>query len=325
MIRGVGSLARSVKPARAATLVALGILCLWAYWPTLAAMGRKWHHDPQYSHGYLVLAFAVVLLWLRRSRMAADQWASCWWGILLLLGGCLLRIAGTYVYFDWLDGVSLLPSLAGMCVLLGGRQALVWAWPSIAFLLFMIPLPYRLETALAQPLQAVATRGSTYLLQTVGLPALAEGNTILLNRGRIGVVEACNGLSMMLVFFALATALAIVVRRPQLDKAVILLSAVPIAVFVNVLRITATGIAQEVVSPEAAQSFFHDWAGWLMMVVALGLLWAELRLLARILVPRASQVVPADLPPMPSGAAVNGKQPKRQPQGGPGPVLISRP
>jgi exosortase len=330
MIPRVGSLVRSVPPARAATLMALGTLCLWAYWPTLAAMCHKWLHDPQYSHGYLVPAFAVVLLWLRRPRMAASQWAPCWWGILLVLGGTLFRLAAVYAYFDWLDGASLLFCLAGICVLLGGWQALRWAWPAIAFLLFMIPLPYRLETALAQPLQGVATRGSTYLMQTLGLPALAEGNTILLSRGRIGVVEACNGLSMMLVFFALATALAIVIRRPLLDKAVILLSAAPIAVIVNVLRITATGVAQELGSPEAAQSLFHDWAGWLMMVVALGLLWAELRLLACILVPGTTQGESAGLPPPPigtvvAGSSVNDKKAKRQRQAIPAPPLTSRP
>jgi exosortase len=299
-------------------LAAVGGLVLWLYWPALAAMSHRWLHDPQYSHGYLVPAFAGVLLWLRRSRMPAAPWSPCRWGILLVVGGIALRLAGAYAYFDWLDAASLLVCLAGLCVAAGGWRALGWAWPSIAFLLFMIPLPYRLETALSHPLQSLATRGSTYLMQTLGLSALAEGNTIILSRGRIGVVEACNGLSMMLIFFALATALAIVVRRPLLDTVVILLSAAPIAVIANVLRITATGAAQELISPDAAHAIFHDWAGWLMMPVALGLLWFELWLLSRSLVKPPADDAPPVLPG-PFGAvntapAAAGGKPRKQQQ-----------
>src|SRR5262245_58789564 len=111
-------------------------------------MSHKWLHDPQYSHGYLVPAFAAVLLWLRRSHLPAARPVPCWWGLALLAAGLLLRMAGVYAYLDWLDAASLLPSLAGLFVLFGGWPALRWASPSVAFLLFMIPLPYRVETAL---------------------------------------------------------------------------------------------------------------------------------------------------------------------------------
>jgi exosortase len=319
MTSPVGTWLRSVSPAKAAILAGLGGLTLWLYWPALSAMSERWVHDPQYSHGYLVPAFAGVLLWLRRSLLPAAPGGYSGWGLLLMLAGALLLFAGVYTYFDWLEAASLTLWLAGICVLLGGWGALRWAWPAIAFLLFMIPLPYRVENALSHPLQSLATRGSTYLMQTVGLAALAEGNTIVLGRGRIGVVEACNGLSMMLIFFALATALAIVVNRPLLDRVIILLSAAPIAVIANVLRITATGAAQELISPEAAHAIFHDWAGWLMMPVALGLLAFELWLLGRILVERQPSDDAAAVLPGPIGAVgdvppqTNGKPRKHEP------------
>ena len=85
-------------------------------------------------------------------------------------------------------------------------RLLEWAWPSIVFLAFMIPLPWRVENALGPPLQSIATTVSTYLLQTLGFMAFAEGNVIQLNEARIGVVEACSGLSMLITFVALSTA-----------------------------------------------------------------------------------------------------------------------
>ncbi len=259
-------------------------------------MAGKWLHDPQYAHGYLVPLFALFLLWRRRAMLAVVKPHCSWWGVLLVLVGAALRVAAAYLYFDWLDAASLLPCLAGVCILLGGWAALRWAWPAIAFLLFMIPLPFRIETAFGQRLQSISTLASTYTLQALGLPALSEGNTIVLPGGVIGVAEACSGLSMLATFFALATAVALVIRRPWLDKGVVLLSAAPIAVIANVMRIAATALAQEWFGRETAHHVFHELAGWLMMPVALALLWLELRLLAFLLVVPAAAAPLAVLP-----------------------------
>src|SRR5262249_55754813 len=66
---------------------------LWAYWPTLAETQRTWATNPQYSHGYLVPLFALLLLWLRRDRLAAEALAPCWWGLPLVGLPVGLRLA----------------------------------------------------------------------------------------------------------------------------------------------------------------------------------------------------------------------------------------
>jgi exosortase len=269
-----------------AFLVAMASV-LWAYWTTLGDAAERWAIDPQYSHGYLVPAFAALVLWLRRDRLTQGVSQPNWWGWPLLIAAIGLRLGGTYYHFVWLDAVSLLPCLAGLCLLLGGTTALRWAWPAIAFLFFMIPLPYQVAVAMAGPLQRVATVASTYLLQTLGMPAVAEGNNILLNEASLAIVEACSGLRMLVVFFALSTAVAMVARRPFWERVFLLFSAIPIALFTNVVRITATGVAFETVGSEAGHFIFHDLAGWLMMPLALALLGLELNLLTRLFVVRA--------------------------------------
>lgn len=190
--------------------------------------------------------------------------------------GVVLKGVGTIFYYDWVDAVSLLPTLAGLVVLLGGWPALGWAWPSIAFLFFMIPLPFRVERALGWPLQIVATKASTFVLQTCGLAALADGNVIHMTHGDVGVVEACSGMGILLLFFSVSTALALVIQRPLFDKIVIVLSAIPIALISNIIRVSATGILHETVGERIANLVFHDLAGWLMMPLALALLGVEL-------------------------------------------------
>jgi exosortase len=255
----------------------------------------RWSTDPQYSHGYLVLAFSLYLLWGRRAQVQGKVLQPAWAGFVVLLAGALMRLAGSYYYFPWLGSLSLLPTLAGLSLLLGGRAALAWSWPSIAFLAFLLPLPYGLQVALAAPLQEMATSASTYLLETCGIPVLAQGNVIHLREYDVGVVEACNGLSMLITFAALCTGLAMVVRRHWIDKTVIVLSAIPIALVVNVLRIAATALLYETSGKYWGDLVFHDLAGWLMMVAALALLGIELRVLGRLLGDAPGKAQPAML------------------------------
>jgi exosortase len=200
----------------------------------------------------------------------------------VLAVGVVLRLVGSYYYYIWFDQISLLFCLAGALIMVGGMPIARWAWPSVLFLAFMVPLPFRVDTALAGPLQRLATVVSTFCLQTLGLPALAEGNTILLDDHEIGIVEACSGLRMLIVFFALAAGVALVVNRKLWEKAVIVMSAIPIALLCNVVRITATGFLLEHVSSQTANLFFHDLAGWFMMPLGLTMLALELAILSNL-------------------------------------------
>jgi exosortase len=268
---------------------------LWAHRTTFEQLVERWSHNPDYSHGFLVPIFAGFLLWVRRQKLDLGCVRTSWWGVVLLIVGGLLRLTGAYFYVDFFDHISLLPTIAGLVLVVGGPTALRWSWPAIACLVFMMPMPYRLERAMAYPLQRIATQASTYAMQTLGLPALSEGNTILLDEVRIGVVEACSGLRMLVVFFALSSAVALLIDRPLWERCLVFLSAVPIALVSNVTRITLTGVIHATLGSDVANWVFHDLAGWLMMPLALAMLWVELRLLSRlVIVPAATMPLPLE-------------------------------
>ncbi len=297
---------------------------LWAYWPTLAGMAFLWAHNPQYSHGFLVPVFALVVLWARRHASPISSFRSSWWGLAVLTVAIGLRLAAGYVGLGYLEGPSLVATFAALFLLIGGMAALRWAWPALAFLVFMLPLPYKVETALGQPLRSIATAMSTYALQTLGLPALAEGNVIVLDDYRLGVIDACSGLGMLMTFFALSTAVALVVPRRLADRLVIVVSAVPIAVLANVARITATGVVYQTLGEDAAQTLFHDLAGWLMMPLALALLWLELKLLSVALMePAPAAPIPLDLQRRDEGQGTRGEERNVRPARPPS--LVPRP
>jgi exosortase len=281
-------------------LIVLTALCgaalFWSFWPVLAEVAERWSTNPQYSHGYLVPLFSAFLLWRRRQLFPSGDVQGTWWSVPVLAVGLALHLAGGYFFYDWFSAAALIPVLAGVVLAIGGVRMLAWSWPAIAFLAFMLPLPHTVETRLSYPLQRMATIASTYVFQTIGLPAVAEGNIILLEEMRIDVVEACSGLGMLVTFFALSTAVAIVVNRPWVDKLVIVASAIPIALAANMLRIVLTGLAGVVFGGQVVE-FFHDFWGLLMMSLALGMLGIELWVLSRLLVE-----VPEETPAFSFGA-----------------------
>ncbi|MCE9551867.1 MAG: exosortase/archaeosortase family protein [Planctomycetes bacterium] len=270
------------------TLTVLGLLVamlFYCYWNSLAQLKYFWD-DPRYSHGWLVPAFAAVLLWLRwdakvMPRQAEVSSVARWWGMGLLAYGLLMRLVATRIGIESLDFWSMVFSLAGVVLLAGGWSLFIWAGPVIAFLVFMFPLPYRMEEWLLVPLQKVATRGAAYVLQTFGYGAYCEGNTIFLGDTQMDVVEACSGLRMLTVFSALTASVALALNRPIWERLVIFVSAVPIAVAANVLRISVTGLAFYHVGPWLGH-MIHDNGEWVMMPPALAMLYLEILVLSKM-------------------------------------------
>ena len=302
----VGVLRRA--PADLWLAATAGVVLLWAFWPTLWEMAGQWEAVSRYSHGFFVPLFAIVYLaqW-RRDKFPSGPLQPAWWGLAVVAGGLALRFAGIYIYNEWLAGVALLPCLAGLCMLIGGGPLLRWAWPAIAFLIFMVPLPYRVEVGLAGPLRRVATVGSAYTLQTLGFMSFSEGNVVRMGptlADCLDVAEACSGLSMLLVFFAISTAVIMIIDARWYEKALIFVSAVPIALLANIVRLTATGMVLKAWGPEWS-NYFHNsfWAALMMIALALGLLWIELRALAWIFLPRGAEVTPVVPLATPSKAA----------------------
>jgi exosortase len=236
-------------------------------------------------------AAAAAAVFVVGSAVLFIEWAGSektsgpnWLGIGLLAAGGALQLCGAIYYFEWFERLAIVPLVMGAVLMVAGRKAFWWSLPATAFLVFMVPLPYRLEIALREPLKDLGTSTSTYLMQTLGMPAYAEGFVISVGEAKIGVVEACSGLRMLTVFLALSAALAVIVDRPAWQKWVLFFSAFPISLIANILRITATGTCYVNGWDRLAEVTFHDLAGWMMMPLGIVLLLAELWILDRLVV-----------------------------------------
>ncbi len=248
--------------------VVLGTFFLWAYWPTLLALISKWENEPDYSHGYFVVPLALYFLWARRDRFPGAPRGLAWPGLSLIVLGIAIRVWSGLYYLEAIDAWSIPFWVAGVVWLFGGWKIFCWSLPSIGFLWFMLPLPWRIERWLSLPLQRIATYISSWSLQALGQPAIAEGNTILLGENSLEIAEACSGLRIFMGIVALAFAYVILARRAWWENVILLVAVIPIALIANSTRIVCTGLLYQYVSGEAAHKFTHDVAGWVMIPFA---------------------------------------------------------
>jgi exosortase len=171
-------------------------------------------------------------------------------------------------------------------------RRLVWIW---LFLLLTMPLPVSVHERLSIPLQDLATGSSVFCLELLGFLVVRQGHVLRLSdQTAVAIAEACSGLRMLTSFITVAATLAFLARRPAWQKAVLLISSVPVAILANTLRLVTTVLLFEWASGEVAHRFFHDFAGLTMMPFAVIVLVLELRLLRWIGEPKPGRV---GLPP----------------------------
>jgi len=265
-------------------IASLVAMLVYSYWPGLLNAQSSWD-NPQYSHGWIVPLFSFALLFWWRKPIDVVSTSARLAGVGILLGSFALRLLMARYRIVTIDMYTFVPSLAGVFLLAGGWSMFRWAWAPICFLIFMYPLPDEATRYLLGPMQTLATIVSTYALQTIGLDAYREGNQIVLGEMHLGVVDACSGLRMLTIFIALSVGIVLIGDREWWENLVIVLSAIPIALIVNSIRITVTGLLYQVASSEIAEMVFHDLAGWVMMPMALGMLFLEQHILMHLFIP----------------------------------------
>jgi exosortase len=271
------------SPARqtALTLALVGI-ALGVYAPILYHMAGHWAAVEDYSHGFLVAPLALFFAWERRGALRGARVAPSWWGLAPLgLGTLTLAIGRLGVELMNLR-VSFVLTLSGLVGLGLGREVLrVLAFP-LGFLFLMVPLPQSLVNEVAFPLQLGAADLAVRLLHGLGAPALREGNIIHLPQTSLFVKDACSGLRSLMALLTLGVVFAYFFRRGWVERSVIVLSTLPIAVAVNALRVALVGWLTGRFGEAAAQGPIHEFQGLSTFAAAFLLLLVEAWCLARL-------------------------------------------
>jgi exosortase len=273
--------------------VPLTIAILFAYATVLVKLSRDWWHDENYSHGLLVPFIIGYILWIQRDRLAkVATRPSLFWGgsaIVFALIALWAGIAGAELYTQRL---SLILLLVGTVLYCWGANMLRLVLVPLTLLFLALPIPTIVFNKIAFPLQLFASRGAVWSMSVLGIPVLRQGNVIELkplnsiDTKKLEVVEACSGIRSLMTLMTLAVVFAYFTHprskgsdQPQSflqwiksygfwRSTIIVVSAVPIAILTNALRVSGTGVLAHYYGTQVADGFFHSFSGWAIYIVA---------------------------------------------------------
>ena len=294
-------------------LVPISAALIFAYASVLAKLGADWWVDENYSHGLLVPFIIGFILWSQRERLVAvAARPSTFWGVAGFVSALLALWAGTAGAELFMQRTSLVVMLAGIAVYFWGFRLLQVLLVPLFLLTLAIPIPAIIFNKIAFPLQLFASRCAVWAMSVFDIPVLRQGNVIelmplgALETKKLEVVEACSGIRSLMTLVTLAVVFAYF-THPRGNSgdgdhagntlsagitklknygfwrsSIIVLSAVPIAIFTNALRVSGTGILARYYGTQVADGFFHSFSGWVIYVVAFLMLFGVGWLLDRV-------------------------------------------
>jgi exosortase len=261
---------------------ALFVIC---YAPSLRSLLTDWSTNDDMGHGFFVPIVAGYIVWQEREALLAIPAKANWWGVGLVLLGAAQSLLATLGVELFLSRSALVVTLAGAVWTVCGTQWLKKLAFPIVLLGFMVPLPAVIYNSLTFPLQLLASQLAETALSLLNIPVVRNGNVLELPSGPLSVVEACSGIRSLLSLTFLSLVYGYFFETSVRVRAGLFLATIPIAILVNGLRVTVTGVLAEI-KPELAQGFFHESTGWVLFMLALGLL-----VLLHLAVTRAGKLI----------------------------------
>ncbi|NTV94214.1 MAG: VPLPA-CTERM-specific exosortase XrtD [Thiobacillus sp.] len=256
-------------------------LLVAAAWGGLTELVTRWNNQEEYSHGYFIPLIALWLLWQRREALLGSIGRPSWFGFVLLAVAMAMLVLGELTAIFILIQYGFLLGLLGLVLCHGGVPLARVSVLPIALLVFAIPLPYFVDSQLSWRLQLLSSMIGVDVLRLIGTSVYLEGNVIDLGVYKLQVVEACSGLRYLYPLLSIGFLMAYMYRAPFWRQAVLFLSTIPITVLMNSLRIAVVGILVGKWGTEQAEGFLHYFEGWIIFMVCLAILLAEIWLFER--------------------------------------------
>jgi len=266
------------------TVIPILLLSIFLYSSTFIWLFNSWLTDPYYSHGFLIPIISGFIAWrnTRKNKSKSHETATNTEtdlepepfnpGIFIFAFGLVLYVIGFIKLFHFLSALSFLFTTSGLILYFHGKPLMRAFFFPIAFLIFAIPLPFLFMEKVAYVLQSLAAYYPALFIEMLGIPVTRVGAQIQIADGSFIVGLPCSGMNSLISLLALATLFIYLLNCPLYKKATLLCLAIPIAIFANILRVTALLLIANAYGAEAAKGFFHTLFSPLLFIIAVILL-----------------------------------------------------
>jgi len=286
---------------RRALLAGLLVLALFVsvFWDWVSKQVRySVSHPSDWAHTLLIPVISGWFVWLKREPLLRTPVRPAWSGLVLLVlgvaGYAACSLGPAALQHHNIRGATVGASLVGLVLLVTGWGWMRWLWFPLAYVaVFGQYVSERFISVVTYRLQDISAKGAYLLLSLFGLDVDLTGNVLtVFDSGKphlLNVAEACSGMRMLVAFVALGVAMAYVSLPTMWQRAALVLMGVPVAVFVNVLRVATLGVLT-LINPEFAAGEFHHFIGLLWLVPAFLLYLLVLWVLSNLIVTESQEV-----------------------------------
>ena len=263
--------------------LALSIACfIYAYHQTFLWLYERYTNpDSHYSHGFLIPMISGYLIWRKRHELKNTIPSSLRIGLVLIVLALLIHIGSIWTHVFFTSGFSMLLLLVGISLYLFGLEFTKKISFPLGFLIFMFPLPMGAISVFSFPLKLMVANLGTSLLSLFGFPIFCEGAIVHLAATTLTIDDPCSGIRSLISLLALGALIAYISKTSVLRKMILFISAIPIAIFTNVLRVCALILAANWLGSQWAmpEHWFHTASGMGVFGISMVLIFLTMRAL----------------------------------------------
>lgn len=257
-------------------LVLASLLLIWFYvFETRYGPGRSqsalgwlwsaWNPETGYEHGPMFPLVVAGLIFHRFHTFKSVVGKPEGWGLLVVLIGAAFYAAG-YRTLQPRVTVGALPILLwGAAWFFWGRQVARKLIFPLFFFWLAVPLPSFQQAT--SHLQILATTMSHHCASLFGVETIVKGAEISSAHGKwdaLKVDGGCSGIRSLMALLMISGAWAYISEMVTWKRVLLFLSAFPLAIIGNILRVTSIFVIGEYGDAKWARETWHDWSGLLL-------------------------------------------------------------